>query len=501
MLASFIDFKKKFTTDALAKSAIVGVFCALFAIGALMLIIKLSALYIAFYIYIITGVIAAVIAFGITCFIALPRNMALAKRLDKEYFLNEKIQTMVEFDGQEGEMLRLQREDADAALRNLKLKKPTVKKLWQYIVIGVLGCITFFTGMAIPSRFVPPPDPDRFVLGSWDEASLEQLISDVKSFELKNDVKIVMTESLETLRDELKKTNKTSEMRSLVKTTAKTIDAAVIYANTYRDVALYLNQESSLKEFKKSILNAVSCYEIDGQKLSDASDLLARTKTVDSNIRNELSVFTSNLTQEAYNYAAKAEILDLISEFLDPFNTVMAQGLEDERIASDEYYSVLSDFSAALGKANKSHSVSALNEIIGTACANCLSDSSQVLYFQVYNRMADEFICNNLSSIFGVSVSPEELILPEQSGGNGDSEDSSQSGSVGDNESQYASDDLVFDPEKSEQTQYGNIWNEYMAELYKRINDSDSELSEEMKSYIKKYINALSGTDKNPSAE
>lgn len=500
MLASFNYFKKKFTTTALAKSAAIGVFCALFAIGALMLIIKLSALYVALYIYIITGVIAAVVAFCATYLIAMPRNKSLAKRLDKEYCLNEKIQTMVEFDGQEGEMLRLQRENADATLKNLKLKRPSIKMLWQYIAIGVLGCITFFTGMAIPSRFVPPSDPDRFVFGSWDEAALEQVISDVKNFNIKNDVKIVMTESLETLREELKKTNKSSEMRTLVRTAAKTIDAAVIYANTYRDVALYLNQEASLDGFKNSIINAVNCYQIEGKKLLDASDLTDRAETIDSAIRNELSTFTNKLTDEAYKCAAKSEILELISEFLDPFNNVMEQGLEDERVSSDDFFNVLSEFSTALGKADKNHTLSALYDIVGTACANCLSESSKVLYYQVYNRMANEFICNNLSSIFGVSVSPEELVLPGQSGDGSESEKPSQSGSVGDNEAQYASDDLVFDPEKSEQTKYGNIWNEYMTELYKRINDSDSELSEEMKSYIKKYINALSGTDTNPSA-
>ncbi len=498
MLKSFDNLKRKSLYAALIKSLAVGICCALLAVGAEMLVVKLAALKIAWYYYAIVGAVFAAGGFGVTFWLVRPTDKRVAKKLDDEYVLKEKVQTMVEFYEKDGEMLRLQREDADVALKTLPSKKISFRKIWQYLVLGAVSVAVIVTAIVVPSGYKPPFDSDAYEFSSIDEAALLQLIDDVKDFAISDAVKEKAVTELEALLAEAKKTDKWSSIRAIAKTTASDIDDAVIATNTYREVALRLNTNKALNDVKLSLLNALAWYKT-GDKISTADTVNELTAQSQGKLREELSVFTEEFVKEFETYTTGREVYDKLAEFLEPFNESMAPTSDEDVLKNDQYYLALSEFSTQLGVVYdeyESRSVDGLREIISSAAEDYVTASVSELYYQVNNRIADEYICNVLSGIFKIGLSPKELTLPgmtdeEIAGGN----DPDHSGSIGDETSKVGSDDEIFDPEAMAHVKYGTVIDDYYAAIYAMITDENSGLSEEMKNYLIKYFQILYGTN------
>lgn len=498
MLKSFDNLKRKSLFAALIKSLAVGICCALLAVGVQALVIKLAALKIAWYYYLAVGAVFAAVGFCAAFLCVRPTDKRLAKKLDDEYALKEKVQTMVEFYDKEGDLLRLQRDDTDVALKTLHPKKFSFRKIWRYFVLGAVSVAVIVTAIVVPSRYKPPFDDDAYELSSIDEAVLLQLITDVKGFAVSDTVKEEAVAELEALLDEARKADKWSSVRAIAKTAASDIDDAVIAANSYREVALRLNTNKALNDVKLSLLNALAWYKT-GNKISAADTVTELTAQSQSKLREELSVFTEEFVNGFETLTSGREIYDKLAEFLEPFNESMAPTGDTDSLQNDTYYLALSDFSTQLGivyDEYDSRSVDGLREIISSAAEDYVTASVGELYYQVNNRIADEYICNVLSGIFKVGLSPKELTLPgmtdeDASGG----DDPEHSGSIGDETSKVGSDDEIFDPEAMLHVKYGTVIDDYYAAIYAMINDENSGLSEEMKNYLIKYFQILYGTN------
>lgn len=507
-MESFIKLKKKSLIAAIIISIVVGVFSALFAVGVVMLSVKLSANKLAWYFYLIIGIGGCLLSGGITFLFIRPTDKSVAKRLDNEYGLNERTQTMLEFKEQDSAMLRLQREDAEARLKNLPKKKfslPVVKSLlkktWQYIVVAVLGISFFLAGAIVPSRYVPPFS-DNFTYDDWEASALEQLIEDIKNSQTEDKVKLPVVESLTLLNEELKTTTLKSEMKVKVKACASTIDEAVILANSYRAVAEALNYYNELNDFKNALVKAADSYKNE-YKITSISEVDSRAKNAESGIRDALEAYVNAFESEVAAMTEVAAIKDKVVTFLTPYNEALSEDILIEyklfdKLKEDQLYAVMSTYSAELGNKTllyqyQSTSLSYAKEIVSASNSNYVSNASKLLTTQVYNRMIDELALNTLSDLFGVSVYPEDLSLSDNSDGDGSSDNPSQGGALGDEDVIYGGDDAIFDPDSNTHVQYGKVWNTYMARLYDRLNDPDYELSDEMRAYIMQYIKVLTG--------
>ena len=137
MDASFKKIKKKFLVFAIIKSLICGVSAGLFAVGAVLLALKLAGIPIHGGYYALIGVCVASVCFGIVFPFMRLNDLKVARKLDKDYALRERVETMVAFEKDGGDIAILQREDAQTKLENLPKKKPDFKKLWQYILMPV----------------------------------------------------------------------------------------------------------------------------------------------------------------------------------------------------------------------------------------------------------------------------------------------------------------------------------------------------------------------------
>lgn len=517
MNKDFKSLKKKSLYAALLKSAIVGVFCALLAIGAILLILKPNAktLFWAFYLLIGVGVASA--GFGITYLFVRPTDKKLARRLDKDYELHEKVQTMVEFDGQEGDMLRLQRENANETLKNTPAKRPSFKRIWQYVAIPVVALAVFVTGVAIP-KVNPPakPDPGAYEVTESQVKRLEQLIGDVTDSSLLDAVKEPAKKALEELLEDLKVTKQSAGMQRKVIDCVKTIEKSVQDANTYREIVLALNEDTSLNAFNDSILNATISYggsimlaqmETEGTEILSTATVKSLAAESNEKIRNALSVFIYDLNGELYGNEeplekplSQKEISEKLYEFLDPFNAQMGELVET--FAEDPLFIAFGNFSSQLGEPAEQYAYmeeAQMQKEISDAFENYRFDVAAALEPQVYNLIMDEYIRNQLHDIFDVELAlfPEmSLILPSKID-SGEGKDMTNDGGKGDKEVIYGSDDNVYDPENSEHVKYGEVLDRYMEIILRYMNDPDAagDLSDEMKYYINQYLNALNGNE------
>lgn len=494
MTETFLKLKKQYLTIALVKSLIVGVFCALFAVGTVMLGIKLGGTRLAWYFYLVIAVGTFALSFVGTFLLTRRSDKVLAKMFDTEYGLNEKVQTMVEFSADDGYIVKIQREDAEETLKNLPKRKVQFSKIWQYIFVVVLGLSFFLAGVIVPSSYVAPVAPDEYVLNEWDLKSLEQLISEVKSSDLEERVMVPVVSALEVLKEELPEVRTNSAMRTAVRNTAKAIDEAIILANSYRDVIVAINAYSALKDFKSALINATASYKSD-KKITSMNDVKTAQKVSEEEIRESLGAFTDAFVEKAKKQTEKVEIKNVVDAFVTPLNESMSTDEVIELLGEDDLYMALSDLSSALGVVVDEYMWREdLKTIVSKACTDFVTSVSEELVVQVYNCMMDDMIFYVLGQTFGVSLSQQDL---ELSGvGEDDSigeDDGSHSGGMGDNETVYGGTDAVYDYKNSEHVPYGKIWNDYVGELYEKLGEQ-SDLSEEMKAYIQKYIEILDGS-------
>lgn len=501
MSESFKKLKKKFLRAALIKSAVVGVFSALLTVGILLLILKPNAIALHWGFYLLIGAGAAALAFGATFLFTRPTNKKVAKRLDADYALHEKVQTMVEFQDQEGDMLRLQRENTSEILKTVPRKRPSVKRLWQYILIPVLACAVFVTSIVIPAakkEYIPPVD--GYEITNWQETALAQLIGEVKTSALEDPVREPVVQALESLLSTLKKTNTGAVMRNEVISAVKKVDDTVAGANSYRDIVIGLAKTEEMKDFSTSITNAVASYK-NNDKINSMAQVTSRAQESDQKISAALSAYTTEFTARFDELTERQPIVESLNSFLTQFNTTMANVTT---VSEDKLYVALSDLSAAFGEIVQNgeyYESGALKEYIAATCADYVAAASIALEPQVYNCLMDEFIRNRLSEIFGISVSQfpsTELVLPGGTGSgdeSGGDDDPSHSGGLGDGDIKYGSDDLVYDPNESEHVQYGSILDRYQTLYLNYFNDETTSalITDEMKSYISQYFNILYG--------
>ena len=147
MNESFNKFKKKMLLEAIIKSASISLAVGIISFTVPYLIISIGKINVIkfFWLFLCLGAITlASIVFGILFLILFPRNLKVAKRLDKELDLKQKVQTMIEYENVDTPMTALQREDTINILSNISLKKFVMKFSVFFFIVFLLKSLTFF---------------------------------------------------------------------------------------------------------------------------------------------------------------------------------------------------------------------------------------------------------------------------------------------------------------------------------------------------------------------
>lgn len=495
---AFKAIRKKAILSAILKSAIVGVFCALLAVGATLLIAKASAVRQAWYVFVLAGVCAAGAGFALTFLFVFPGEKKLAKRLDSDYDLNEKVQTMVEFSNRDGAILSLQRKDANETLKNLPRKKHGLRRWWQYVAVSVAGAAVFAAGVIYPSKYAPviPADgADGFEIDPWQSVALEQLYEEVKDSELIDAVKTPVTEALGLLLEDLKTETSGTAMRAKVTNAVKITDEAVIGASTYRDIATAMHETEESREALNTLKNSlVKAAESFGSRDSMIS-MQAVTSAAESGeekISAQLKTFTSALEKTTDDCADEKKLADAVAAFRDALNLSMDSETLFAKLSGDKLYEAMSVFAEDLGKrvvnTHTGERLELLKQCVKEIDEQFVFDAQEPIASQSYSNAMDAYIRNRLSEIFKVSFDDFDELSFSASDDNTGDDDGGNTGGGGDGDITGNSEN-VFDPADEKYVRFIDLWNSGKYQDNKR--DYDGLTSDEMKEYLQKYFEQI----------
>ncbi|MDE5722066.1 MAG: hypothetical protein K2I30_04940 [Clostridia bacterium] len=189
MEENFLKFKKKVWLHILIKCIAAGLAAGLVAVNAVLLPCRLYAINLFWLYYVLIALGGFAIGGGVAFLFLRTDDKKIAKRLDSELHLSERVQTALEYGGQGGAMFEIQRADASSALG----AKPKNALRFKNAVATALCAAVFLTGtVSIPvvattvpavftsSEDVPPADPPRDIT-DWEWTALDELIDYVNS--------------------------------------------------------------------------------------------------------------------------------------------------------------------------------------------------------------------------------------------------------------------------------------------------------------------------------
>lgn len=487
---------------AVIKNGVLAIVAGLAITGAMLLALKLTANEIAWYFYLIVGIVCAGIAFGIGFLAFKPNDVTLARVLDNDFGLHEKVQTMVENTQNSGIMIETQREDTQEKLGNLPKQKVRFSRIWGYILSAVLSAAIFVTSIMIPAKVKPepelPPELQIHQLGEFEKRSLVELASEIRRSNLKDELKENVAVVVDDLAIELAE-YRLIDLQDTVFAAIARVDALILSQNTYRSIYSALTGDivKSLANLIRTIpmsyktTEAITSYE-EVTRIGNSLD-----GSVEENIKGKMQAILNSfpktsaqaLADGAYAYAtALIPALEVLSAF-EP--TAIYNGMIAFNVGVQKAFDLQQmnyDFETVFEQL----------EITFGGLQDVLVDT---LKTETYNNMMDEYVRNRLAAIFGYTL--DQIPAVPSLGGNGSGtgggigengdapdDDNEGTGGGGNKEGLFGGNAMVYNPETQKYESYGDVFlSDYYAKLFNLLQDEN--VSEEMKMYIRNYIHLL----------
>ncbi len=462
----YLKFKKKIKLEALIKMLIITLSLVLFTFSIPFLIMKIKDIEFKIIYLILISFSVGVISFLLTYFLFRVDDKKVAKRLDKEFNLHEKVETMIEYNNKNEMMVNLQREHTLSILANISIKKLSLKIGILFIILLIISISCCVTAIAYPSPETIDPGqhvepPKVWETDDWTEKALYDLIQEVKATEFDEGLKGKYVNELELLLSELNTIKTEDNLITRIENIVKYIDLERDKINTNNEIFTVLSSSTNSKvnELGRQI------YFLNSEKV-------------------QLAVDTFIIL-----IAGKAEAI----VELDPqFRKLLTDSNLDK---NDELYKLLLDFSQALYDAQNA---SEINEEVKKITLKYKDSIVNNIVGQKQNKDIADYIIDQLIMIFGLEDHFKENEIGSSGEGEGGLEDNTVlpqlpengSGGIGDGEYEVASDDVLFDLEEGV-VKYGAVIDKYYAEIGSLL--ERNEVSEETKAYFKLYYDLLFG--------
>ena len=224
----FLKFKRKTQTARALKSILAGLAGGGFIGGIALLLSKLTLLPFAPVIALAIGGGVGLVTAGIFFLALHTSDKKLAETLDERFALQEKVQTMVAYENEQGAMLDLQRQSAEDALSVISVKKFKIKRLWIYLTAFCVGVVAIVGGFLTPDKRNQPEPPKPFAITEIQIAGIEELIRYVDGSQMEELYRVQISASLSELLTDLKAASTEPEMQAALTESMATI-AAVTY--------------------------------------------------------------------------------------------------------------------------------------------------------------------------------------------------------------------------------------------------------------------------------
>ncbi len=230
MNEGFISFKKKILLRHLILSIVALVSTFLIVFGILFLLTKLKVTNINIGLDLLFGFIAGGLVFALVYFVFKPNDKKIAKILDNQFNLQEKVQTMIEFKDSDSFIVNLQREDCENKLKNISLKDLKFKLPIFLMVAAFLGVTTTVVASAVPTKIVDTDTDDVIIPTSELIKKLEELKINVNKYETDSTLKANYITEIDTIINLI---NEDSDIDSLKKAAYKAIDNVLVLNKNY----------------------------------------------------------------------------------------------------------------------------------------------------------------------------------------------------------------------------------------------------------------------------
>ena len=531
MSENFLKIKKKYMTIAIIAGAVLGACLGVALTCTLAVVFKSCAVNFHWALYIPIALVLSAGAGYLFFLILRPDDKRIAKKLDKEFALNQKVQTMVEYAGVEGDLPELQRQQTNEVLGGVAKKRVSLKWLAKFAVVPVVAAAMLFAGIFVPAKKSGNAD-SPFDITDVHETALKNLIADVESSSLETGLKTFTVLELNGLLDMVKQAEYQSTMKSAVISSVHNIDNLVGSANSYLKIDAMLKADDVLQTFSTAIVNGVVDYK-NNASLTTMKAVRDREADADERITYVLENWESKFLAD---YAPKAEDDEQGTPIspeqaainLTPFAAALKDRLEKlapafgaEQQAIKEAETVDALYSCLCGLSER---LSRLTGESGTVGYNAASYYSAIegcfdsfiengvvaLATQSYNCMMDDYIRNALSRIFSINRSefgsnaniapaPTEDVI-------GSDGRKPTSGGYGPGNHIYGSDDKVLDPDSGEIKEYGSlidpdkpengtIYNKYYNRAMEYV--QSGACSDEVAAYIRQYFASLNNKKDN----
>ncbi len=483
MNKGFERFKTRLRTGALIKSLLFGLSCGAAAVAVYMAIVKSQTYAPELVLCLAIGggtlVITALIAF----LILFPSEKRIAKKLDRDLELGEKVQTMLAFRGQESAMLSMQREDTEHRLREASVREVRYPHAWRNLIAPVVaGCLmTVAVMMPIAAVETPPAveEPD-FEMTAWQETALLDLIEEVKASGMENIPKGATVAVLESLVEDLRIAGlKDSEMKQTVIGAIVAVNRIVNAANTGDELQTAL--ESGDIRMVTELANAIGL--ISGVQAKQAISEGREALRVDE-VAQPVNTLTQALSAALSTAKEQVAETDAAYAALKAFENDL-RGLEEK----------LPDYTRGWAQDQLDDIFKALT-----------TDLTKALLQQHTNRKVGDTVITTLMTVFEITEDeiPSEENPQQRPGQEGDKSESDDDelkdsqGGIGGGELLFGSDDVIFDHEANAQVKYGEVLLDY----YKTVSEKtlNGNPSPELEQFISDYFKTLfDGSNKESS--
>lgn len=485
---SFKKFKNKIVLEALIKSVALSLSLGIITFSIPFIYYKITGIDYNLLNLVLISLGVLLLALALTLLVFMPSKKKIARRIDNELNLNEKVQTYVEYLKKDGYLVSLQREDTLNILSNISIKKLTMKFSVVFIVVCVIALISGVTAIAVPGFEEETPceihvddnldgvcdvcgesvpiDPD-FDLDDWTIRAIKDIIKYVEESHINENLKSKYVQELNDLIAQLEIIEKDSEMKLVVKSTIATLELELDKVNTNNEVNTVL---------KDSDTDAI-------RKLGNQLDLL------------NLESLNNALDGLIYLISGSS---DAITELDASFGELLRKSnLNKEDSLYKAMIKLTEDLSGCINAANVNDAVI---EVVYSNKVKIIEIASD----QKDNKDVFDYIERELIEIFGISdesnsdKEDEDNVDnnggdPNEDDGKNDDLQEGNQGGLGTGETLFGSNEEFFDPEEGKVV-YGDVITGYFGNINEKF--SDGVIPEELREFFEKYYNILFGDKK-----
>ncbi len=497
MSENFLKFKKRFLAFRIIKSAMIGASAGLVFGGALLMLIRLAVLGFAPPTSLFVGLGVALTVGGVVFLLGGRSDKSFAKELDSMFGLDARVQTMVEYGGEQSEMIALQRQDADRALSEIPVKNYKFRRLPVYILALTLSASVLVGGFVVPDmrNYTPPEEIIPFELTEIQEAGILELVRYVEDSDMEEEFSTPIVSELRALLEKLRETDTQNDMIIALTESMAAITSITYESSTATEMlnALWDTDDVYFKHLAK-VLDTSAWSLPDWGDFAEKLTRYSATLMGDDDESENAVRGKERLKSALESMTRKLDTVLLSSGVPEDDEMYLAVKLlfSDETLGLELILENIDSLSDDEARVELQKSFEAMSENIYEAIS-----------LNKVNATVGEYAMTRLSSLFGVP-SPEferpdfyknnESVGGGQGSADGDQENQNSPGGVGPGAT-YGSDDIVLDPLTGQPVKYGDLIDKYNAIMYERLENGS--YTEEQKTAIRKYFELLySGLEK-----